>query len=101
MVDDDEGYEPTAAMHDITDPRLHQVDDVVVSEDDTVLGIRYEAAVEPCSGALAEVVETADRVTVALMTGLNPDAATMTCIAAVQRYELAVALDAARSAAAS
>lgn len=93
VVDDDEGYEPTVALPDITDPKPHPIDDVVVSEDGDTLGIRYEAASEPCSGAVAEVVETDDDVTVALMTGLNPDAATMTCIAAVLRYELAVPLD--------
>jgi hypothetical protein len=94
VVEDDAGYEPTAPMLDITDPRPHSIDDVVVSDDDTTLGVRYEAASEPCSGAVAEVTETADTVTVVLETGLNPDAAALSCIAQVIAYELAVPLDA-------
>jgi len=93
VVDDDEGYEPTLAMPNITDPRPHPIDDVVVSEDGTTVGVRYEAASEPCSGAVAEVAETADTIEVTLETGLNPDAASMSCIAQIIRYELAVPLD--------
>ena len=94
VVEDDEGYEPTRPMLDMTDPQPHPIDDVVVAADGATLGVRYEAATEPCSGAVAEVTETADTVTVELATGLNPDAATMSCIAQVVRYELAVPLDA-------
>ena len=93
VIVDDEGYEPTLAMADITDPKQHPIDDVVVSDEGDRLGVRYEASSEPCSGALAEVVETEDSVTVTLKTGLNPDAAAMTCIAEVIRYELAVPLE--------
>ncbi|MGI9614377.1 MAG: hypothetical protein ACR2QO_15810 [Acidimicrobiales bacterium] len=93
VIVDDEGYEPTLAMPDITDPKPHPIDDVVVSEDGDRLGVRYEGASEPCAGAFAEVAETVDTVTITLETGLNPNAAAMTCIAQVIRYELAVPLE--------
>lgn len=56
--------------------------------------IRFEGAAEPCSGAAVTLTETDTDVTVLLETGLDPNAAAMSCIAMTFNYEIAVDLDA-------
>ncbi len=92
VVEDDAGYEPVAPQEELTDPAPTAIDDIVVSDDDTTLGVRYTGAAQPCTGARVSVTESADDVSVVLETGLSPDAATMTCVAAILPYEVAVTL---------
>ena len=92
VVGDGSAYQATRAMFEITNREIHPIDEVVVAPDGLTLGVRYRAAAEPCSGAVATVVEDATSVTVTLETGLNPRAVAMTCIAEVIAYELAVGL---------
>lgn len=92
MPDLSGGYESVAAMLDIVDPQVADIDDVIVDADDVTLVVRYSSAAEPCSGAIVEVVETETSVAVTLKTGLNPNAAAMTCVAGVFGYEQAAPL---------
>ncbi len=62
--------------------------------DDSTLGVRFQNGAEPCAAANVTVTETADSVTVLLETGLDPNAAAMSCIAQVFDYEIRVGLDA-------
>ncbi len=93
MAEVSDGYQPVEAMPDIVDPQVADIDDVVVDADDLTLIVRYTAASEPCSGAIVEVVEADASIAVTLKTGLNPNAAAMTCVAGVFGYEQAVILD--------
>ena len=87
-------YTPTLPMLDMTSPTIHTIDEIVMSDDGLTLGVRYQGAAEPCSGAVASVAEDDSTIIVTLETGLNPEAAAMSCIAEVMSYELAVGLDA-------
>ena len=82
----------TQPMLDIVDPQPHPIVEAVPSTDGAAIHVRYEAATEPCSGAIATVSETETAIEVTLVSGLNPRAATMTCIAQVVGYEQTVAL---------
>lgn len=86
-------YQPTEPMLDIVDPKNQPIDDVAVGADGSSLLVRYHNSTEPCSGAIASATEDDTSITVSLVAGLNPGAASMSCINEVVAYELQVTLD--------
>jgi len=93
--DNTKGFTPTTARDDLISLQTTTPDEVIADpDDDSVLLIRFEGAAEPCSGAAVTVAETDADVAVVLETGLDPNAAAMSCIAMVFDYEIAVPLDA-------
>lgn len=89
------GFTPMTPRTDLVSLQLTTPDEVLIDPDnDERLLIRFQGAAEPCSGAAVTVTETDTAVTVLLETGLDPNAAAMSCIAQVFEYEIAVPLDA-------
>lgn len=97
MVDEDHSDDGMALTPSESHPELVSGQPALISEvvtiDDQTLGVRYEGAAEPCAMANVTVTETDASVEVALETGLNPNAAAMSCIAQVFNYEIQVSLD--------
>jgi len=91
-VDPSIGWQRVESMSDLVDPRPVLPEELLVAPDGRTVLVRFWNGVEPCSGARATVNETVDRVEVLLETGLNANAATMTCIALAGAFELAVPL---------
>ena len=90
-----EGYTPMAPRSDLVSLETATPDEVIVDpNDDTRLLIHFEGAAEPCAGAAVTIEETDTDVTVMLETGLDPNAAAMSCIAQAFQFEIAVQLDA-------
>lgn len=90
-----DGYTPTTPRTDLVSLQPATPDEVVVDPtDDSQLLIHFTGAAEPCSGAAVTVTETDSDVTVVLETGLDPNAAAMSCIAQVFDYEIVVPLEA-------
>ncbi len=89
-----EGFDiqSTTSHPELVSAQKWLIDDVITIDEQT-LGVRYQAGAEPCSLANVTVTETDTSVTVLLETGLNPNAAAMSCIAQVFDYEIQVALD--------
>ncbi len=86
-------YQPTDAQSDLISGQPAPIDEVRVIDDQTI-GVRYQNGSEPCSLADVSVTESDTEITVALQTGLHPNAAAMSCIAQVLGYEIQVNLDA-------
>lgn len=89
-----DGYTPMDPRTDLVSLQAATPDEVVVDpSDDARLLIHFVGAAQPCSGAAVTVTETDAEVIVTLETGLDPNAAAMSCIAQVFDYEIAIALD--------
>ena len=86
-------YQPTVSHDEILSPEPAAIVEIV-EIDDTTLGVRFEGAAEPCARARVTVDEDDDTIEVGLETGLHPNAAAMSCIAAVVSYEIPVSLEA-------
>lgn len=90
-----EGFTAMTARTDLISLQSATPDEVVVNpRNDRQLLVHFVGAAEPCSGAIVTVVESEDDVSVVLETGLDPNAAAMSCIAQVFDYEITVELDA-------
>ena len=63
-------------------------------DDPNAVLVRFYGGVQECFGARASAVETADRVTVTLELGNQPDAGDQACIEIAEAQELVVTLDA-------
>jgi hypothetical protein len=81
----------TTSDPSLISPKLTEILEVV-RIDDTTLGVRYENAAEPCSLANVTVTEDDEVIELVLETGLHPNSAAMSCIAAVFIYEIQVEL---------
>lgn len=90
----DGDYVRTASQLEIMSPRTAAIDELVVTGDGTTVLVRYQNGSEPCALARVVATETDTRVEVLLETGLNPNAAAMTCIAGVFGYEIETQLTA-------
>lgn len=94
-TDASDGFTPLIPRTDLVQLQPTTPDEVIVDPaNDQQLLVRFQGAAEPCSGAAITVTETETDVTVELATGLDPNAAAMTCIAQVFDYEIVVPLDA-------
>jgi len=82
--------DPEVGGYELVDP----IDVLVDPDDEQRVLVRFAMGYTPCSGAKAEVDETAETVTVRLFVGLHNNVAAMTCPAGQQNYELAVPLTA-------
>lgn len=90
-----DGFTPMTARTDLVSLQVTNPDQVIVDpNDETRVLIHFVGAAEPCSGAAVTLTETDGDVTVLLETGLDPNAAAMSCIAQVFDYEIVVQLDA-------
>lgn len=90
-----DGLTAITARTDLISLQTTAPDEVIVDPTDgSQLLAHFVGAAEPCSGAAVTVTETDADVTVLLETGLDPNAAAMSCIAQVFDYEITVALDA-------
>lgn len=85
-------WQLTEARPDLISPQPAPISELERLDDRTI-AVRYQNGSEPCSLADVTVEETPDTVEVALVTGLHPEAATMTCIALLVNYEIQVTLD--------
>ena len=86
---------PMTPRTDLVSLQSATPDDVVAHpSDDQQLLIHFVGAAEPCSGAAVTVTETDADVTVVLETGLDPNAAAMSCIAQAFDYEIIITLEA-------
>ena len=84
--------EPT---DDLVDARVATPDSLVPDPDDpNAVLVRFYGGVQECFGARAGAVETANRVTVTLELGNQPDAGDQACIEIAEAQELVVTLDA-------
>lgn len=96
--DDDGSVAPGDIVSTTSDPSLisPQVTPVieVVEVGESTIAVRFENGAEPCSLANVTVNETDTSIEVTLETGMHPNVAAMTCIAAVFVYEIQVELDA-------
>lgn len=90
----DGDYVRTESQLEIVSPRTAAIDELVVTGDGTTVLVRYQSGSEPCALARVVATETDTRVEVLLETGLNPNAAAMTCIAGVFGYEIETQLTA-------
>jgi hypothetical protein len=88
----EDGLTRTTSHPELVSAQKAPISDVATLNDQTI-GVRFEGAAEPCSLANVIVTETDTSITVLLQTGLNPDAAAMTCIAQVFNYEILVTLE--------
>jgi hypothetical protein len=84
-------YEPIAALDDLVDPQPAPIDDVAVGTEQAII-VRYQNGYAPCAGARVTVVETDSTIEVSLETGLDPNAAAMSCLAGITGYEQTVLL---------
>ncbi len=89
----DGAYQPTEAQPDMISGQPAPIEEIRTIDEQTI-GVRYQNGSEPCSLADVTVTESDTEITVALQTGLHPNAAAMSCIAQVLGYEIQVELDA-------
>ncbi len=90
-----EGFTPMIPRNDLVSLQAAAPDEVIADpDDDSRLLIHFVGAAEPCSGAAITVTENEAEIIVVLETGLDPNAAAMSCIAQSFDYEIAVSLDA-------
>lgn len=86
-------YQVTTAQADLISPQPAPIAEIVTIDDQTI-GIRYQNGSEPCALANVTITEGDSEISVALETGLHPNAAAMSCIAQVVDYEIQISLDA-------
>lgn len=87
-----DGWERVAARDDLSGLRVAPIEEVAFSDDGTVALVRYFSGAEPCSGSTVTVDESDTTLTFTLETGLTPEAAVTTCVAALFNYEIVVPL---------
>ena len=81
-------YVRTVSSPEVVSATAATIDELVVTGDGSSLLVRFTNAAEPCALARAATTETESTVEVLLETGLNPNAAAMSCIAQVFAYEI-------------
>lgn len=86
-------YVRTTSRPDLLSPTPATIDELVAGDGENVL-VRYMNGAEPCAWARVTTTETNTTVEVLLETGLNPDAAAMSCIAQISAYEIEAQLTA-------
>lgn len=89
-----DGWTRVLARDDLSNLRVAPIEEIAWNDDGTVALVRYISGAEPCSGSTVTVEETETMITFTLETGLTPEAAFSTCVAALFNYEIAVQVSA-------
>ena len=85
-------WERVQSRDDLDQLRAVAIEELAWNDDFTVALVRYIGPAEPCSGSRVTLAETDTLVKFTLESGLPPDAAVISCIAAILPYEIAVPL---------